>query len=149
MIEMAWQLRSQKRKDAIKDWEESREEEDEDKLEEDESEGGEQGEILGIQAEIVTTMEERRDVITEIEPRTESTTTTTSPTVAAAASTNSTTTLLLNLIQTMNDERRKNESKRDERWKNVIKILAGSTTTASGKKVSEHDGTTWYLRFES
>ncbi len=65
---MAWQLRSQKRKDATKDWEESREEEDEDKLEEDELEGGEQGEILGVQAEIATTMEERRDIITEIEP---------------------------------------------------------------------------------
>ncbi len=99
-------------------------------------------------------MEERRDVITEIEPRTETTTTTMSPTVAAATSTNSTTTLLLNLIQTMNDERWKDESKRDERWENVIKILAGSTTTASGKKEVNvtnyyHRGTTWYLSFES
>ncbi len=59
-------------------------------------------------------MKERRDVLTGIEPSTEMT-----ATVTAKALTNSTT-LLLNLIQTMNYE--------------VIKILAGSTTTAGGKK---------------
>ena len=147
---MARRLRSTSRKDSTINWEELRNDEDEQpgnsSSENDEPLGDERLEDGGAQPGVATLADEHRDLLVGREPRAE--TTVPVPLTASATltdSTSSTTTLLLNLIQTMNDERRKDESKRDERWENVIKILAGGTASASEKSISDHESSRDHL----